>query len=285
MGTYAVNTSQLRICAEELGGLQRELDSVALRLTGFQVGSFLQFRGSATLLTRIGNCKWAAISRSEDIGLMSQGLADVAELYETVEKALTDPQTKAQAQARAEAAEAESNFWLDLLDQYPILDCLGFTVETIGRIVWDLGDIFANGVSIVACGLESIIDNFQEFSDDLLTPEFFFELVGEAGVDVGIGLVIGEVLGSLVGGTAAFAATLAVPEIAVVVGIAAVTTGICLGIDALCEWATGDDFSELVVDTYENIAGWVSDGLAEVVDTAEALWNSAGEFLDTLLPW
>lgn len=285
MGTYAVNTSQLRICAEELGGLQRELDSVALRLAGFQVGSILQLRGYPVLMARVGDCKWAAINQSDDVGRMSRGLADVAELYETVEKALTDPQTKAQAQARAEAEKADQSFWDVLVEYFPFLEVIGFQIESVGRLVWELGDDFGNVVSWAMSCLESILDNVEEFSDDLFNAQFLYELVGEAAVDIVLGLGVGAALTALTGGAAAVAGTIGAPVVVGAVVLAAAGAAICWVGDSICRWITGDDISELLVDVGWEIMTWADQTADAVAETAEALWNSAGEFIDTLLPW
>lgn len=295
MATYAVDTRQLRVCAEQINGLQRELDSVALRLTGFQLGSTLQMRGSAVLMARVGDCKWAAISQSDDLGRMSQGLGEVIEFFEACERKLTEPQTQAQAQAR-EVAEREKEFWETLMEYFPMLEFIGFGIETLGRVVWDLTDVFSDAVGWVMSGIESVLDNFEEFSGDLTDGQFWFELLGETAVDGLVGLGVGAGLTALVGGVGALAASVGVPVIVAALGISAAAAAICWVGDSICRLITGDDLSELVVDSLwkfgewagghvETIGEYVLDAGELVLEGAEALWNSAGEFIDTLLPW
>ena len=295
MATYAVDTRQLRVCAEQMQGLQRELDSVALRLTGFQLGSTLQMRGSVVLMARVGDCKWAAISQSDDLGRMSQGLGEVIEFFEECERKLTEPQTQAQAQAR-EAAEREKEFWETLMEYFPLMEFIGFGVEVLGRVVWDLTDVFSDAVGWVMSGIESVLDNFEEFSGDLTDGQFWFELLGDTAVDGLVGLGVGAGLTALVGGVGALATTLGVPVIVAALGISAAAAAICWVGDSICRLITDDDLSELVVDSLwkfgewaggrvETIGEYMLDAGELVMEGAEALWNSAGEFIDTLLPW
>lgn len=265
MATYAVDTMQLRACAEQLGSFQRELDSVAMRLTGFQMGSTLQMRGSTVLMAQIGDCKWATISRSEDLGRMSRGLADVSDLYERYERELTEPRT----QAQAERTPVDEDLLAELMEYFPILEAIGFGIESLGRLVWELGDVFSNVVGYVMSGIESILDNVEEFSDNLFSGQFLFELVGEAAVDTGIGIGVGLAAIAIFGTPVTVLAAL---------GISAFTAIVCWGGDCICRWFSGDDISELIVDFAWDTIEWVGDGV-------EALWNGAGEFLDTILPW
>lgn len=293
MASYAVDTGRLRILAEQLGGLQQELDSVALRLTGFQLGTTLQMRGSAVLMTRIGDCKWAAISQSDDLGRMSRGLTEALELYERMEANLTQPQTQAQAQARA--GQEEPDFWAQFLEWFPLLEVIGFGIEAAGRGAFHLGDVFSQAVGFAMSGIESMIDNFEEFSDELLSSQFWFELLGEAVVDgavvFGVGTAVDAAIVAIFGSTAVVGGAL---------GIAAIGIGFCWVGDCICKWATGDDFSELIVDltwdaahwlgntvedVTEAVAGFISNAPTFIQDAAEALWNGAGGFIDTLLPW
>lgn len=291
MASYAVDTGHLRVCAEQLSGLQRELDSVALRLTGFQVGTTLQMRGSAVLMARIGDCKWAVINQSDNLGRMSRGLVDAMDLYERCERNLTEPQTQAQAQARAEAQQEEAGFWGELLEYFPLLETIGFGIEAVGRLVWDLTDVFSDAVGWVMSGIESIWDNVEEFAGDLFNAQFLFELVGEAAVDFGLGFGVGAAIVAVVGAPATIGAALC---------ISAASAAICWVGDTICRWITEDDISELIVDFTWDAINWIGDGVESVVDAAgeivsdafafvqegaEALWNSAGEFIDTLLPW
>lgn len=291
MAAYTVDTGQLRLLAEQIDKLQQQMDSVALRLTAFQMGTTMQMRGSAVLMARIGDYKWAVINQSDNLGRMSRGLAEAAGIYERTEAGLKEPRTEAQARQQAEAARENGHFWDPFLDNPPILEMIGFAVEATGRNVWNLGDVFANGVAWVMGGVESLFDNVEEFSDNLLSNQFLFELVGEASVDVGLGAGVSAAIVAVVG------APVSVPA---VLGLAAASAVICWVGDCLCEWATGDDISELIVDSSWNALRWlgntaedlgesvstfVSDTVDFVQEGAEAMWNRAGEFVDTLLPW
>ena len=94
MAEFAVKTHQLKNCANRISNLQRDLDSVAARLAGLQISSAIQSRASIGLMARVGDCKWAAIHQSNDLGRLAGGLGDVAELYEKYERNLTEPKTQ-----------------------------------------------------------------------------------------------------------------------------------------------------------------------------------------------
>ena len=226
---------------------------------------------------------------------MSQGLGEVIEFFEECERKLTEPQTQAQAQAR-EAAEREKEFWETLMEYFPLMEFIGFGVEVLGRVVWDLTDVFSDAVGWVMSGIESVLDNFEEFSGDLTDGQFWFELLGETAVDGLVGLGVGAGLTALVGGVGALATTLGVPVIVAALGISAAAAAICWVGDSICRLITDDDLSELVVDSLwkfgewaggrvETIGEYMLDAGELVMEGAEALWNSAGEFIDTLLPW
>lgn len=113
MAEYAVNTNQLRSNADRIAALQRELDSVAVRLGAMQLGSVLQIRASTALIGRVGDCKWAAAHQSDDLGRLARGLDDIALLYDNVEKNLAAPKTQAQADAEASSSSGDGESWWD----------------------------------------------------------------------------------------------------------------------------------------------------------------------------
>lgn len=300
MASYAVNIAQLRVCAEKISGLQRELDSVALRLTGFQLGSTLQMRGTAALMVRIGDCKWAAICQSDDMGRMSTGLLEAVGIFEQCEKNLSDPKTQAQADSAGTGGRAVVEDDEFFLEKYPILDVLGLTCDFLGKFVDDLGEVFSNWASVITNTIGSGVDNVIEFMGDLGNPRFWFEFLGEAAIDAGLNIGLGEIIGGAVG------AYIAGP-VGIVIGIVA-STAICMGADAFCEWAfDGRDLSEAVVDGLWWVGTKVGEGIDYVVDAAgdfvdaaadfvsdtvdavqegvDAAWNALGEFFDTALPW
>lgn len=307
MAEFVVNTVQLNNCATQIASLQRELDSVALRLAGMQLGSVLQMRASASLIARVGDCKWAAVHQSDNLGKLARGLEDVAGLYERYETNLTEPQTQAQAES-GESSEAEGedmSFWEALWETFPFLECIGTGIEAVGRLVYGLGDIFATGISAVMSVIGSGIDNVAEFAGELFSEQFWFEFLGEAAVDFAMGF----------GASAAIVAVLGVTPVGWgAVAVAAGAAAICWLGDAVCTWITGDDISELIVDGLWAVNEWIETGVDHVVDIAGdvidaagdmidaagevvdqafdtiqdgavAMWNGACEFVDTLLPW
>ena len=117
MAEYKVNTVQLQNYAAQISALQSNLDAVALKLGGMQLGSVLRIKASTALVGKITDCKWAAVNQSNNLGKLARGLEDVAELYANCEKALSDPKT--QAQADAIAAENAPGFWDQFIDHTP----------------------------------------------------------------------------------------------------------------------------------------------------------------------
>ncbi len=101
MAEFVVNTDQLRSNADRIAALQRELDSGAVRLGAMQRGSVLQIKASTALIARVGDCKWAAVHQSDNLGRLARGLDDIALIYDNTEKNLTEPKTQSEATAEA----------------------------------------------------------------------------------------------------------------------------------------------------------------------------------------
>lgn len=117
MAEFKVDTVQLQNYASQISALQGNLDAVALKLGGMQLGSILRIKASTALVGKIADCKWAAVNQSNNLGKLARGLEDVAELYTGCEKNLSDPKT--QTQADAIAAENAPSFWEQLIDHRP----------------------------------------------------------------------------------------------------------------------------------------------------------------------
>ena len=147
MAEFVVNTVQLNNCATQIASLQRELDSVALRLAGMQLGSVLQMRASASLIARVGDCKWAAVHQSDNLGKLAQGLEEIAQLYETTEKNLSTPKTGAQNGSGGTGEVTDDhNLWEHIFGEFTWKDL----VSWIGRkcvpfSIWSAINSFSNG--------------------------------------------------------------------------------------------------------------------------------------------
>ena len=183
-----------------------------------------------------------------------------------------------------------------------IIDSIGTIAGSNGTVNWfdelfglnasgidDFGDAWAswlddmglggssNGASVgaAACrwigyGLSFVIegvDNYQDYGGDMGVG-FWTETILEGTIDVGLGIGAGVVAAALLPATWP----------AVVVGAAG---GLAVwGLDALCEWATGEDFSDLVLDVGEQLVDGVVDTARNVgrtiADGAEAVCNWFG---------
>ena len=97
MAEFKVDTSQLRVYSNQIEDLQRQMNDVAARMTGLQIGSVLQIKASSALIGRITDCKWATINQASNLGKLARGLDDVADLYDRTENNLKEPKTAAQA--------------------------------------------------------------------------------------------------------------------------------------------------------------------------------------------
>ena len=112
MAEFRVDTDQLKGHAGEIRQLQGELNAVALKLTGVQLGSVLQVKASTALVGAVSSCKWAAINQSYDLGRLATGLENVAGAYVSAEKKLIEPEAQKQAeQIGVSGAENLESFW------------------------------------------------------------------------------------------------------------------------------------------------------------------------------
>lgn len=114
MADYKVNTAQLAVCAGDIRSVRTQMNSVAVLLSGLQLGSVLRIKASTALLGRVTDCKWAVINQADNLSDLANAMDAIAQIYERCEKNLMDPKTQAQADAQA-AAEAERvrQSWLD----------------------------------------------------------------------------------------------------------------------------------------------------------------------------
>lgn len=124
MAEYAVNTNQLRSNADKIAALQRELDSVAVRLGAMQLGSVLQIRASTALIGRVGDCKWAAAHQSDDLGRLARGLDSIAQLYDSTENNLKNPKTE--EEARIQAANTPDNVLEYAAQSFKVTDLINW---------------------------------------------------------------------------------------------------------------------------------------------------------------
>ena len=127
MAEYKVDTTQIRNYASQISGLQSNLNRIAAKLTGLQIGRSIQARATLQFNLQIADCKWAAINQLQDLGNLARGLEAVAGLYEKYEKELSQPKTQAQADREHGGdgrAWDEDSFveWLKLLFEYVVYD-------------------------------------------------------------------------------------------------------------------------------------------------------------------
>lgn len=108
MAEYTVNTDGLRRIADTVGGLQRDLDAVAMKLGAMQLGSILQIKASTAMIAQINDCRRAASNQSDDMGKLARGLDELAQLYDTYENNLKEPKTQAEADEQGIGKEEES---------------------------------------------------------------------------------------------------------------------------------------------------------------------------------
>lgn len=143
MADYKVDTDRLRSQADELEALRGSLNEVALKLSGMQLGSIIQMKASTKLIGKVADCKWAAIRQSGDLGQLSRGLDTIADTYDNIEKNLSEPKTKEQAEKAA--GKDDINFdWL--------IKIIGSTTPITGLIslfYYGAEGINGDGLSIV----------------------------------------------------------------------------------------------------------------------------------------
>lgn len=153
MAEYAVNTAQLRTCADQISALQRQLDSVAVRLGAMQLGSVMKMNASTALIARVGDCKWAAANQSNDLGRLARGLTDVASLYENCETNLKEPKTLAQA---------VHEYFQDALGAAGIAGAVVNNSDIGGKVVGAFRQVLGWGKNCVPIGIASAIWNFTD---------------------------------------------------------------------------------------------------------------------------
>lgn len=289
MAEFVVNTVQLNSCANQISGLQRELDSVAMRLAGMQLGSVLQMRASATLIARVGDCKWAAVHQSDNLGKLARGLEDVAGMYDRCETNLSEPKTQAQAEAQAAAAEADGNILSDIADWFQNIP--GVLTDLLGEVT----DIFIDGAGDVITIITRFMQNASEFGGDLFNPRFWAEFGLESLIDIGKGVLIGAGVAAGVAAVVALAGV-TLPAWGTGLLVAGGTVLVSWAIDAVFELFTGneggitewisDNIIDTVVDIGTEIVDNVTDFVEEAVDTAGEVVNdivdAAGNVIDTV---
>ena len=268
MAEFAVNTTKLESCSTRMAALQRELDAVAVKLGAMQLGSVLQIKASTALIGKIGDCKWAAAHQSDNLGDLAKGLNEIAELYETCERRLTEPRTQAQANANS-AAEEDHNILYDIAEWFQNIP--GVLTDLIGEVT----GFFVTSVGDVLSWITPFLENAYEFGGNLLDPRFWAEYGMEVLVELGKGAVIGAGVGlAVVAILAATGATLsAVGVEAIVVGGTLLVSWL---IDAGLELFTGNEggLTELIsdfiidttVETVQNIIEVVSEGIETAWD-------------------
>lgn len=283
MAEFVVNTVQMNNCASQISSLQRELDSVAARLAGMQLGSVLQIRASSALIARVGDCKWAAVHQSDNLGKLARGLEEVVGLYDRCETNLSEPKTQAQAESQGSGSGADAeeednwNLWDAILDNIPWLDALGAGTEFILGELVGLGRTVTNWSNAIFAFIGSTIDNVEEFAGDLFSFRFLYELAGETAVDFGLGALASWAVGGLL-----TLAGVANPAAWAIAGGAAL---VWIG-DVICTWINGEgvDISEWVVDTIWEGGEWVAEQVSNAVDAAGEFISdaadAAGEFIN-----
>lgn len=100
MSEFKVNTASLRSYSNQLETVQSQLNWVATKLTGMQLGSILQIKGSTALIGKITDCKWAAVNQAQNLGKLANGLDSIAGIYDKYEKDLKDPKKAPQTSAQ-----------------------------------------------------------------------------------------------------------------------------------------------------------------------------------------
>lgn len=183
MAEYAVNTDQLRSNADRIAALQRELDSVAVRLGAMQLGSVLQIKASTALIGRVGACKWAAAAQSDDLGRLARGLDDIARLYDETENNLADPKTQAQTREHGGGGTEipEQSVWDDIWGGFK--DIWGVVGEGAGPLavlhgLFGWGDDWADDGSSIFGGIANMIFAGIEVADDAGPAEWAKALFG-----------------------------------------------------------------------------------------------------------
>ena len=266
MAEFVVNTTQLASCAAQMSALQRELDAVAVKLGAMQLGSVLQIKASTALIGKIGDCKWAAAHQSDNLGDLAKGLNEIAELYETCERRLTEPRTQAQANANS-AAEEDHNILYDIAEWFQNIP--GVISDLIGEVT----DVFVSGAGDVITVITRFFQNAYEFGGDLLDPRFWAEFGLESFIEIGKGALIGAGIG------------LAVVAIASAAGVTLPFWGtglIVAGGTVLVSWAI-DAVFELITGNEGGISEWISDNIIDgVVDAAETVADVASDIIDTV---
>ena len=201
MAEYAVNTVNLRHCAQQISSLRSELESVAVRLGAMQLGSVLRIRATTALLGQLSDCKVAVVHHSQNIASLANGLTDIADLYERYERALSEPTTAPQAEigdslAPGNGVSGAPDWLRDILDVVgegspifglgaAIADMTGGTAADVSEGIGGLFDVigesldavFASDGSVKAdwvsqlfgfgkTDIDSLSDSVDDFLDD-----------------------------------------------------------------------------------------------------------------------
>ena len=202
MAEFKVDTNQLRAYSNQIGDLQRQMNDVAARMTGLQIGSVLQIKASTALIGRITDCKWATINQAFNLGKLARGLDDVADLYERTENNLKEPKTAEEAAAQA---EQEQSSWNEAVPEW-LRELIGAWGDSVDAV------LDGNPVCTFLSMVLNWYGNLDEFNGDMTNPRFWLETIGETAADVALGAIatiIAAAVG-LSGGTAVVAAVVAV---------------------------------------------------------------------------
>lgn len=178
MAEYIVNTNQLRNNADQFIGLYRELDSVAMRLAGMQLGSILRIKASTALIGKVNDCRRAAANQADDLQALCRCLGDLADIYDKYERNLTEPKT--QEEANQQIIDDIKDWFDDAADG--AVDFVNWLVEMLGEGCGPLavlGALFGNednlgdrlknlfsGVSGIFDGIDSVITGGSATADD-----------------------------------------------------------------------------------------------------------------------
>ena len=256
MTDFVVNTNQLRNCAGRISDMQKELDSVAVRLGAMQLGSIIQIKASTALIGAVSDCKWAAAHQSDDLGRLARGMQEIADLYENNENHLSEPKTKSVIEKAQE--EEDGNILADVADWF--CEIPGVLVDFVGEVT----DVFIDGCGEVVTFIQRIFQNISEFDGELLNLRFWAELGLETVIDIGKGIIIGAGVGAaaitIIGATGA---TLTTAGVGIIVAVGT----------AVVSWGT-DVVYEIITGNEGGITEWISDN---IIDGAIELGNDVIE--------
>lgn len=139
-----------------------------------------------------------------------------------------------------------------------------------------LGSNPGNGASVVCrwagYALSFVIegfDNYGEYGGDM-GARFWSETILEGAVDVGVGVGVGLLAAALL------------PASWPAIAVGAVGGLVVWGVDSVCEWLTGGDFSDLIVDPILDTAEVVIDG---VVDVAQNVGRTIADGAEAVCNW